>query len=103
MARALRTASIAGLLRQRHYGLALGHEELCYHDALRHDPEFTAVIDKPSDALAGNTTLNPLQHASKIGFDRHHKFDRPWLRALCERIPTRRRVAQRPPKGRRQQ
>jgi hypothetical protein len=69
------THTIADLLRQRVYGLALGHEDLIDHDALRHDPALTAVLDKPGDALAGKSTLNRLEHASKIGFDRHHKFD----------------------------
>lgn len=69
------THTITDLLRQRVYGLALGHEDLIDHDALRHDPALTAVLDKPGDALAGKSTLNRLEHASKIGFDRHHKFD----------------------------
>jgi len=69
------THTIADLLRQRLYGLALGHEDLIDHDALRHDPALTAVLDKPGDALAGKSTLNRLEHAGKIGIDRHHKFD----------------------------
>ena len=69
------THTIADLLRQRLFGLALGHEDLIDHDALRHDPALTAVLDKPGSALAGKSTLNRLEHASKIGFDRHHKFD----------------------------
>ena len=69
------THTIADLLRQRLYGLALGHEDLIDHDALRHDPALTAALDKPGDALAGKSTLNRLEHAGKIGIDRHHKFD----------------------------
>jgi len=69
------THTIADLLRQRLFGLALGHEDLIDHDALRHDPAFGAALDKPGDALAGKSTLNRLEHASKIGVDRHHKFD----------------------------
>jgi hypothetical protein len=69
------THTIADLLRQRLFGLALGHEDLIDHDALRHDPALGAVLDKPGDALAGKSTLNRLEHASKIGTDRHHKFD----------------------------
>lgn len=69
------THTIADLLRQRIFGLALGHEDLIDHDALRHDPALGAVLDKPGDALAGKSTLNRLEHASKIGSDRHHKFD----------------------------
>lgn len=69
------THTIADLLRQRIFGLALGHEDLIDHDTLRHDPALGAVLDKPGDALAGKSTLNRLEHASKIGSDRHHKFD----------------------------
>ena len=69
------THTIADLLRQRIFGLALGHEDLIDHDALRHDPALGAVLDKPGDALAGKSTLNRLEHASKIGVDRHYKFD----------------------------
>jgi hypothetical protein len=69
------THTIADLLRQRVFGIALGHEDLIDHDALRHDPALGAVLDKPGDALAGKSTLNRLEHASKIGVDRHHKFD----------------------------
>lgn len=63
------------LLRQRIFGLALGYEDLIDHDALRHDPALAAVIDKPGGSLAGKSTLNRLEHAGKIGQDRHHKLD----------------------------
>lgn len=63
------------LLRQRIFGLALGYEDLIDHDALRHDPALTAVLDKPGGQLAGKSTLNRLEHAGKIGLDRHHKLD----------------------------
>jgi hypothetical protein len=63
------------LLRQRIFGLALGYEDLIDHDKLRHDPALAAVIDKPGGALAGKSTLNRLEHAGKIGQDRHHKLD----------------------------
>ncbi len=36
--------TIADLLRQRLYGLALGHEDLIDHDARRHDPALTAGV-----------------------------------------------------------
>ena len=67
--------TLPDLLRQRIFGLALGYEDLIDHDALRFDPALTAVIDKPGGALAGKSTLNRLEHASKIGRDRHHKLD----------------------------
>ena len=63
------------LLRQRLFGLALGYEDLIDHDALRFDPALTAVLDKPGGVLAGKSTLNRLEHAGKIGLDRHHKLD----------------------------
>ena len=67
--------TLPDLLRQRIFGLALGYEDLIDHDALRYDPALAAVIDKPGGALAGKSTLNRLEHASKIGRDRHHKLD----------------------------
>jgi hypothetical protein len=69
------THTIADLLRQRIFGLALGYEDLIDHDQLRHDPALAAVLDKPGERLAGKSTLNRLEHADKIGQDRHHKFD----------------------------
>ena len=67
--------TLPDLLRQRIFGLALGYEDLIDHDALRFDPALAAVINKPGGALAGKSTLNRLEHASKIGQDRHHKLD----------------------------
>lgn len=67
--------SVPDLLRQRIFGLALGHEDLIDHDALRDDPALAAVLDKPGGRLAGKSTLNRMEHASKIGQDRHHKLD----------------------------
>ena len=69
------THTLPDLLRQRIFGLALGHEDLIDHDALRDDPAFAAVLDKPGGRLAGKSTLNRLEHAGKIGQDRHHKLD----------------------------
>lgn len=67
--------TLPDLLRQRLFGLGLGCEDLIDHDTLRHDPALTAVLGKPGGALAGKSTLNRLEHASKIGQDRHHKLD----------------------------
>jgi hypothetical protein len=69
------THTVADLLRQRIFGLALGYEDLIDHDQLRHDPALTAVLNKPGGRLAGKSTLNRLEHAGKIGQDRHHKLD----------------------------
>ena len=67
--------SLPDLLHQRIFGLALGYEDLIDHDALRFDTALAAVIDKPVGALAGKSTLNRMEHAGKIGQDRHHKLD----------------------------
>ncbi len=69
------THETVDLLRQRIFGLGLGYEDLIDHDALRFDPALMAALDKPEDALAGKSTLNRLEHAGKIGHDRHHKLD----------------------------
>ena len=67
--------TLPDLLRQRIFGIALGYEDLIDHDALRFDPALTAVIGRPGGGLAGKSTLNRLEHAGKIGQDRHHKLD----------------------------
>ena len=38
--------SVATLVGQRIFGLALGHEDLVDHDALRHDPLFAVLAGK---------------------------------------------------------
>ena len=67
--------ALPDLLRQRIFGVALGHEDLIDHDQLRFDPALTAVLDKPTGVLAGKSTLNRLEHACKVGRDRQHKLD----------------------------
>ncbi len=47
--------SVPDLLRQRIFGIALGHEDLIDHDALRDDPALAAVLDKPGGRLAGKS------------------------------------------------
>ena len=42
---------------------------------LRFDPALMAALDRPEDGLAGKSMLNRLEHAGKIGRDRHHKLD----------------------------
>jgi hypothetical protein len=76
--------SLPDLLRQRIFGLALGHEDLIDHDALRDDPALAAVLDKPGGRLAGKSTLNRMEHAGKIGQDRHHKLNHD--QAAIERL-----------------
>ena len=56
------THPVAALVRQRAYGLALGYEDLTYHDPLRHDP-LIAVLAEWTDLTApwaGKSTLNRL-------------------------------------------
>jgi len=44
------------------------------------------VLDKPGGQLAGKSTLNRLEHAGKIGIDRHHKLDHD--AGSIERLPV---------------
>ncbi len=66
--------SVAELVGQRVYGLALGYEDLNDHDRLRHDPLLAVLVDKQDPtgqdrtrerdrgkALAGKSTLNRLE------------------------------------------
>jgi hypothetical protein len=92
--------TIADLLRQRFNGLALGHKELIGHYVLRHDPWLTAVLDKRGDALADNIMPNRLEHVSKIGINRHHKFDSEPAKLPAARLRT---GAYAPPKSARKQ
>ncbi len=69
------THETVDLLRQHIFGQALGREDLIDHDVLRFDPALMAALDRPEDVLAGKSTLNRLEHAGKIGLDRHHKLD----------------------------
>ena len=57
------THSVAALVRQRVYALALGYEDLNDHDQLRHDP-LVAVLAEADDLRApgaGKSTLNRLE------------------------------------------
>src|SRR6202049_4677778 len=71
--------TVAGLVRQRVVGIALGYEDLIDHDQLRHDP-VRAVLGgkleaKRSDGapLAGKSTLNRLE-LSRAEPSRYHKI-----------------------------
>ena len=57
------THSVATLVRQRVYGLALGYEDLNDHDALRHDPLIAVLAESPDLVApgAGKSTLNRLE------------------------------------------
>ena len=70
------THSVAALVRQRIYALALGYEDLNDHDALRHDP-LVAVLAEATDLtapLAGKSTLNRLElSAASVGAAERYK------------------------------
>jgi Transposase DDE domain group 1 len=55
--------SVAELLSQRVFGLALGYEDLNDHDRLSHDPLLGAMAGKTDQraSLAGKSTLNRLE------------------------------------------
>jgi hypothetical protein len=72
--------SIATLVGQRLFGIALGYEDLLDHDELRHDPVLAAVLGKLTTRraacapLAGKSTLNRLEHAPLGAGTRYHKI-----------------------------
>ena len=71
--------SVATLVGQRIFGLALGHEDLVDHDALRHDPLFAVLAGKlkarRSDCapVAGKSTLNRLERSKEMA-SLYHKI-----------------------------
>src|ERR1700756_3335783 len=71
--------TVAGLVRQRVVGIALGYEDLIDHDQLRHDPVMAVLGGKleakRSDCapLAGKSTLNRLE-LSRAEPSRYHKI-----------------------------
>jgi hypothetical protein len=75
------THSVAALVRQRVYALALGYEDLNDHEQLRHDP-LMAVLAEADDLaapLAGKSTLNRLELSAatvdgKNGKERYKKI-----------------------------
>ena len=91
--------SVAALVRRRIYALALGHEDLNDHDALRHDP-LLAVLAEATDLaapLAGTSTLNRLElsAATVAGAERYKKIsvdhaavDRMLLEVFVQVHPT---------------
>jgi hypothetical protein len=71
--------SVATLVGQRIFGLALGHEDLVDHDALRHDPLLAVLAGKLNARradcapVAGKSTLNRLER-SKDTPSLYHKI-----------------------------
>jgi hypothetical protein len=71
--------TVATLVRQRVYGIALGYEDLNDHDELRHDPVLATVVGKleanrrDCAPAAGKSTLNRLE-LSRATATRYHKI-----------------------------
>ncbi len=72
--------SVARLVGQRIFGLALGYEDLIDHDQLRHDPILAVLAGRLAARrsgcapLAGKSTLNRLEHAPAAAPTRYHKI-----------------------------
>src|SRR3954464_10253904 len=72
--------TLATLIGQRVFGIALGYEDLIDHDQLRHDPVLAVLGGKltarPADCapLAGKSTLNRLEHAPSGEPSRYHRI-----------------------------
>jgi hypothetical protein len=71
--------TVAAMVAQRVFGIALGYEDLIDHDQLRHDPVLAALAGKLAAKrrdcapLAGKSTLNRLEHAP-LTPSRYHKI-----------------------------
>jgi hypothetical protein len=71
--------SIAAMVAQRVFGIALGYEDVVDHDQLRHDPVLATLAGKLEAKrkgcapLAGKSTLNRLEHAP-LAPSRYHKI-----------------------------
>ena len=71
--------SVAAMVAQRVFGLALGYEDVVDHDQLRFDPVLATLAGKLTARrkncapLAGKSTLNRLEHAP-LGPSRYHKI-----------------------------
>jgi Transposase DDE domain group 1 len=71
--------TVAAMVAQRVFGIALGYEDLIDHDHLRHDPVLAILAGrleaKRQDCapLAGKSTLNRLEHAPLLP-SRYHKI-----------------------------
>jgi hypothetical protein len=71
--------TVAAMVAQRVFGIALGYEDLIDHDHLRHDPVLATLAGKLEAKrencapLAGKSTLNRLEHAPLLP-SRYHKI-----------------------------
>jgi hypothetical protein len=72
--------TVAAMVAQRVFGIALGYEDLIDHDHLRHDPVLAVLAGKLEAKrqncapLAGKSTLNRLEHAPLVP-SRYHKIE----------------------------
>jgi hypothetical protein len=72
--------TVAAMVAQRVFGIALGYEDLIDHDHLRHDPVLATLAGKlrakrqNCAPLAGKSTLNRLEHTPLRPDDRYHKI-----------------------------
>src|ERR1043165_3769816 len=72
--------TLATLIGQRVFGIALGYEDLIDHDQLRHDPVLAVLGGKRTARradcapLAGKSTLNRLEHAPSGAASRYHRI-----------------------------
>jgi hypothetical protein len=71
--------TVATMVAQRVFGIALGYEDLIDHDQLRHDPVLATLVGKlrarrkGCAPLAGKSTLNRLEHAPTAA-SRYHRI-----------------------------
>jgi hypothetical protein len=71
--------TVAAMVAQRVFGIALGYEDLIDHDHLRHDPVLATLAGKLEAKrqncapLAGKSTLNRLEHAPLVP-GRYHRI-----------------------------
>src|SRR5687767_1123894 len=72
--------TVAAMVAQRIFAIALGYEDLIDHDQLRHDPVLATLAGKLSARrsdcapLAGKSTLNRLEHAPRGAPSRYHRI-----------------------------
>jgi Transposase DDE domain group 1 len=86
--------SVATLVGQRVFGIALGYEDLIDHDQLRHDPVLATLAGKLAARrsrcapLAGKSTLNRLEHgAAAASLSQDRSRWRRHLPAVRRRVP----------------
>ena len=71
--------TVAAMVAQRVFGIALGYEDIVDHDQLRHDPVLATLTGKLQAKrrgcapLAGKSTLNRLEHAPPAA-SRYHRI-----------------------------